>query len=291
MAKLAELRAKVKGSRPRVERRSKSRPVVEGFWDRPPLMNLMADLLFLLGGVALTYAVVMAFARLPWFPLNQVVVTSPLVQVTSAQIEYAAKSSLTGNFFTVNVEGVRTAFEKLPWVRSASVRRHWPDGIEVAIEEHVAVARWQSKSGETRLVNDRGEVFAAALPGSQTLPLFGGPEGSAPLVLERYREFSGMLEPLGRALRVVDLSPRQAWQLRLDDGLMLELGRDQMNLTTHERLQRFVGIYEAAKARFPRAIAAIDMRYPNGFALRPGHGEAAGGANKASPANSGKGTT
>lgn len=246
----------------------------DGFWDRPSLLNMVADLLLLFGCIGLGYALIVSVVRLPLFPLRQVVVASALAQVTSTQIEYASRSSLTGNFFTVNLNGVRSAFEKLPWVRKASVRRRWPDGIELDIEEHVAVARWQNSAGETQMVNDHGEVFAAAsLPeGQSVLPLFSGTSGSASQVLERYREFSGVLSPLGRTLRAVALSPRQAWQLRLDDGLILELGREQPDSPLIERLQRFVGVYAQAKQQVRASIASIDMRYPNGFALRPGRG-------------------
>jgi cell division protein FtsQ len=125
-------------------------------------------------------------------------------------------------------------------------------------------------------VNTRGEVFAASLPAeSVSLPLFGGPEGSAPQMLAYYREFTGLLSPLGRTPRVLTLSPRQAWQLRLDDGLILELGRDQPKHPLQERLQRFAATYGEALSRAKTAIAAIDMRYPNGFALRPARGESA----------------
>lgn len=277
MAKLAAFRKLAKaGARPRVERRRKPRPAAEGFWDRPPLINMLADMLLLFGIIGLSYAALLAVVRLPLFPLKQVVVVSPLDQVTRTQVEYAVQHSLAGNFFTVNLDGMRSSFEKLPWVRKASVRRRWPDGVEVEIEEHVAMARWQNSAGEMRLVNKQGEVFSAALAGGQggqgTLPLFGGPEGTASQVLARYHEFSELLAPLGRTPRAVMLSPRQAWQLRLDDGLMLELGRDQSNYSIHDRLERFVGTYGAAKARVATSVASIDMRYPNGFALRPGHG-------------------
>ena len=232
-------------------------------------------MLFLCAILTLAYATVVAVVRLPFFPLKQVVVVSPLNQVTLAQIEYAAGSSLNGNFFTVNLDGVRLAFEKLPWVRKTSVRRRWPDGIELAIEEHVAAARWHNSDDEARLVNDQGEVFAASLSADQAgLPLFGGPEGSAALMLTRYREFAELLAPLGRVSRTVMLSARQAWQLRLDDGLTLELGRDQTKHPLHERLQRFAGIYREVQARTKSSIAAIDMRYPNGFAVRLGRADA-----------------
>jgi cell division protein FtsQ len=246
----------------------------DGFWDRPQLLTLVADLLLLFGGATLAYAMVLAAIRLPFFPLRQVLVTNAPSQVTRAQIEAAAKSSLSGNFFTVNLDAVRAAFEKQAWVRHASVRRHWPDGIELTIEEHAVAARWQHGADDTRLVNGHGEVFVAPVTASQaTLPLLAGPEGSAPLVLARYHQFASLLEPLHRTLRVVALSPRQAWQLRLDDGLTLELGRDQPKHPIEERIARFVGTYGEAKARSQTAISTIDMRYPNGFALRPGHND------------------
>lgn len=247
----------------------------EGLWDQPQLLNLAADLLMLLSAAVLGYAAVVSVVRLPFFPLKQLVVASSLDQVSPAQIEYAAQSSLEGNFFTVNLDNVRGAFEKLPWVRKASVRRRWPDGIELTIEEHVAVARWRGNESEARLVNSHGELFTAAPSDGQTaLPLFGGPEGSAAMMLARYREFAELLATLGRSSRTVTLSPRLAWQLRLDDGLTLELGRDQAKHPLHERLQRFTGIYAEVRARAKAPINAIDMRYPNGFALRLGHGEA-----------------
>lgn len=255
-------------ARPRVERRRKPRPAMEGFWDRPPLMNIVADTLLLFGILALSYALLLAVVRLPLFPLKQVVVNSPIDQVTQTQVEYAVQHSLGGNFFTVDLDGIRRSFEKLPWVRKASVRRYWPDTLEIEVEEHVAVARWRQSSGEMRLVNQQGEVFNAVLAGSQQrLPLFGGPEGSAPQILAHYAGFNKMLSPLGRTARTVLLSPRQAWQLKLDDGLLLELGRDQDSHSIEERFERFVGTYAAVQARLESQIAAIDMRYPSGFAV------------------------
>ncbi len=287
-----------KPAKPRRREAGALRQDADGFWDRPQLLDLAADLLLLFGVAALAYAAVMTLVRLPFFPLKQVVVVSALNQVTPAQIEVAARSSLAGNFFTVNLDEVRSAFEKLPWVRKTSVRRRWPDGVELAIEEHVAAARWRNSEGEARLVNSHGEVFAASLAtGHAALPQFGGPEGSAPQMLARYREFAELLAPLGRASKTVTLSPRLAWQLRLDDGLTLELGRDQSKHPIHERLRRFVGTYGEARKRAKTAIATIDMRYPNGFALRPGPSESWGAGrgetnpNEHNEVRNGKGNT
>jgi len=241
----------------------------EGFWDRPMLINLLADILLLAGGALLAWAGAMALQRLPVFPLKQLVVATPLDQVSRAQIEQTARNVLTGNFFTVNLETAQTAFERMPWVRSASLRRRWPDGIELELEEHRAAALWTPKDGEPRLVSTRGEVFVAAT--DETLPQFAGPEGSASRVLERYLAFSEGLAPSGRKPVAVRVSAREAWQLKLDDGVVLELGREEPRHPLAERVNRFAIHYaaasSAARSRL-QGIGVVDMRYPNGFALR-----------------------
>ena len=234
------------------------------------LINLLADVLLLAGGALLAWAGVMALQRLPVFPLRQLVVATPLDQVSPAQVEYTARNVLSGNFFTVNLETAQAAFERMPWVRSASVRRLWPDGIELKLEEHRAAARWTPQEGEPRLVSTRGEVFMAST--RDALPVFTGPEGSAPRVLARYEEFRDSLGGIELKPVAVHLSAREAWQIKLDDGVLLELGRDQARHPLTERLSRFTSHYAAvsgtARSRL-QSIGAVDMRYPNGFALRP----------------------
>jgi cell division protein FtsQ len=211
----------------------------------------------------------MALQRLPVLPLKQLVVATPVDHVSRGQIEYAARSALSGNFFTVNLETARSAFERMPWVRAASLRRVWPDGIELKLEEHRAAARWTPLDGEARLVSMRGEVFIAAT--GDALPAFVGPEGSAARVLERYREFSDGLAGSGREAIAIQLSAREAWQLKLDNGVVLELGRDEPRHPLTERVSRFANYYAAASSAVRnhlQGIGAVDMRYPNGFALR-----------------------
>lgn len=241
---------------------------VDGFWDRPQLLNLAADLLIVFGVAVLAWAAMKGVQRLPFYPLRELVVVGDVAHVSRAQIEHATRSALSGNLLSINLDEARASFEKLPWVRRAELRRQWPYALELALEEHVAVARWSRTDGESRLVNTHGEVFAAV--GSDDLPVFSGPEGAAPAMLARYREFDSRLASIQRQPVAVTLSPREAWQVRLDDGVLLDLGRDQPKLPLVERLDRFTAHYAAAldKAKVP--IVAVDMRYPNGFALRLG---------------------
>ena len=248
-------------------------PEATGFWDRPVLMDLVADLLFLLAGLAIAWALLTLLRASPVFPLREVVVQGELVQVTRAQVEQAARAAAAGNFFTVDLDHVQTSFEKLPWVRHADVRRRWPDRLELTLEEHSAVARWRQAGGsgnqESRLVNSFGEIFAAA--SAESLPALAGPEGSAAEVLARYREFEAALSPLGRHADIVQLSRRQAWQVKLDSGLLIELGRDEAKHPLTERMARFIAYFGPALEKTRLAeVSVADMRYPNGFALRVG---------------------
>ncbi|MGH8709304.1 MAG: cell division protein FtsQ/DivIB, partial [Burkholderiales bacterium] len=157
---------------------------------------------------------------------------------------------------------VRAALEGLPWVRRVEVRRVWPDRLEATLEEHVAFARWAAGG----LVNVQGERFAGT--SEAPLPQFAGPAGSETEVTRRYRRFGEILAPLAATPERLALSPRYAWRLRLDDGLVIELGRDAPNDPVEARLARLVAAYPQTLVRMPRKHEYVDLRYPNGFALR-----------------------
>ncbi|MEO8163859.1 MAG: cell division protein FtsQ/DivIB, partial [Betaproteobacteria bacterium] len=91
-----------------------------------------------------------------------------------------------------------------------------------------------------------------------------GPERSAPEVVTHFQMFERALEPVGRHIAALTLSPRRAWVLKLDDGMVLELGRENLE----SRLAGFVAAYESTVARLPRPATYVDLRYPNGFAVR-----------------------
>ena len=163
---------------------------------------------------------------------------------------------------------MKETFEKLPWVRKAEVRRRWPDALELRLEEHEAVAYWTvSESGEARLVNRQGEVFVAA--SNADMPQFDGPQGSAGWLLARHAEFSSMLQPLGVRLVGLALSAREAWQLQLDNGMTIVLGREQDKSPLMERLRRFIAVWPRVHEQIDIDIKTADLRYAGGFALTP----------------------
>ena len=237
-------------------------------WNKPHLLNALADLLILVSAAALMAGMVLWLVRVPSLPLRQVVFAQELQHTRRAEIEESLPRVLKGNFFSLNLEAVRGELESLPWVRKAELRRVWPARLEVKVEEHHPVARW-GEGGE-ELVNTFGEVFAATAPTEELseLPLLHGPHGTAPEVLKRYGEFVGNFKALGQRPVQVTLSPRLAWQLKLDNGMLVEMGREQQKSPMGVRLQRFIEVYPELVARRAVRPAVVDLRYPNGFAMR-----------------------
>jgi cell division protein FtsQ len=248
-------------------------------WDNPRLLNLTANILFGVAAVLFASAALQALLRSPLFPLTEVVVRGELNNASREEIANAL-DGIGGNFFSADLAAVRGRLEQVGWVRQVDARRVWPDRIEVRLEEHVAFARW----GNANLVNSHGEPFSAALDVDEQarLPLFAGPAGTEGELARRYRRFTELLAPPGMApehgaLVSVVLTPRHAWQLRMADGLELELGRDGAE-PVEARLARFVAAYPDSIGRLPRSAGGatggavsprhVDLRYPNGFALR-----------------------
>jgi cell division protein FtsQ len=214
--------------------------------------------------MALAWSALSWLVRQPIFSFHRVVVTSPLMRANPAHVQAAIRNELHGTFFTMDLDRSRRALMRVPWVRKVSLRRQWPHGLEVAIEEHVALARWN----DCALMNVEGELFTGDYNGE--LPQFRGPDNRALEVLRRYREWSPVLAGLSLDLQDLDLSPRGGWHLETigDAGpLSIELGRDDPDA----RFARFLANYGRTVAALRRGgtkIEHVDLRYRNGFAVK-----------------------
>ncbi len=228
---------------------------------------------------ALVAAVVLALigssvwwlSQRPMFTLRAVTVDSmygmELKHVNKLTLRAGVLGRIKGNFFTANLEQVRTAFESVPWVRKATVRREWPDQLIVEIEEHEPLGTWGE---DGRLLSVKGDVFTANLAEADedhVLPQLDGPEGSEKEVLARFAELRSWFAPLRLAPEKLSLSSRYAWTVRLDNGMRVALGREQDKTTLKTRVDRLVNIYPQLAALLPDGIDSIDMRYQNGLAL------------------------
>lgn len=180
--------------------------------------------------------------------------------VSDRQIASIAASYLNTSFFDVDIDALQKKLEAQPWLNDVNVSRRWPDGVLVHVGEHKVVAGW----GEKGLLGADGKVF---VPDSRPegLAQLDGPVGSGLKVYEQYQLLSGILAGHGAHLASLTLDERGAWNARLDNGLELRLGREQLA----ERMHRFVD-YALNKSAAQQALASagyVDLRYSDGFAV------------------------
>ena len=239
-------------------------------WNNNRMLSLFANIMFIMVFFMFLYAINLRYIKLPLFPLKDISVegaeghsqkNGKLHNVTRQQIEKIVRYEITGNFFTVNLPAVQQALSELPWVRTAKVYRDWPDGLNVVLEEHKALANW----GNSALVNTYGEIFRANV--DKELPFFIGPkEESSREMAQRYVDFSKILTPLKQRIAEINLSSRYAWCIRLKTGTVLKLGREKVETA----LARYSSAYNHSIAQLSQQFQPdyLDLRYPNGFAVR-----------------------
>jgi len=190
-------------------------------------------------------------------PISAVRFTGDTARVGEAALDRLAAGLRGRESGQVDLAAVRDAVKRLPWVRESAVRRVFPGTLEISVEAHQALARWD----DARLVSVRGEVFAVDHDGE--LPRFTGPEGAAAEMAAAWAGIVRAAAGLGSPVAELRLSARRAWQARLASGLVIELGREGIE----SRLARFAAAWPQVAAAAAGATRA-DLRYPNGFALR-----------------------
>jgi len=233
------------------------------------LMNGVASVVFVLAGVGAVVAGVAWLMRSPIFPIRAIQLDGDLVRNSVPTIRANAAPLLAGNFFSVDLQQGRAAFEHVPWVRRAVVRRIWPDRLAVKLEEHRAVALWEAEDGDSRLVNSFGEVFEANVGDVEddSLPTFSGPAGSAARMLALHQRLEPVLATLDLEVMRMQLSGRGSWRLELDSGAALELGRGSLDELV-ARTDRFARTYGQVAAQWNRKLEYADLRHVDGYAVR-----------------------
>ena len=241
------------------------------------LMNAVSTTVFVLAAGGALVAGVLWLMRSPLFPIRGISLDGDLARSNVPTIRANAAPRLAGNFFSVDLQQSRQAFESVPWVRRAVVRRVWPDRLAVQLEEHRPVALWAGEDGASRLVNSHGEVFDANAGDLEddSLTTLEGPNGSAPQMLTLLARLQPLLARLDLNVVRLYLSGRGSWRADTDGGAVLELGRGSEEEVL-QRTERFVRTLAAATAKWRAPLEYADLRHRDGYAVRlRGYGNAA----------------
>jgi cell division protein FtsQ len=242
-------------------------------WMNAVTAALMAGLL-----VVAVVAAMLWLTRAPLFNIRAIDLDGDLQRNSVPTIRANAAPRLAGNFFSVDLHAAQAAFEGVPWVRRAVVKRVWPDRLLVVLEEHRAAALWEGEttegsegSGLERLVNSFGELFDANLGDVEDdgLPVFTSPEASVPQALRLLRRVQPAFASLDQQVLHVAQTRRGSWRVRLEGGAVVELGRGTEDELV-ARTERFARTLRTATAAWRAPLQYADLRHADGYAVRLG---------------------
>ncbi|WP_219210589.1 cell division protein FtsQ/DivIB [Variovorax boronicumulans] len=234
------------------------------------LMNFTATLVFVSFALVLLAAGAWWVLRQPFFPIAGLKVDGEVTHNNAVTLRANVAPQLAGNFFTVDLARARSAFESVPWVRKAVVRREFPNRLRATLTEHVPVAHWGDETA-SKMVNGFGEVFEAnTAEVDDDLPRLDGPIEQAGQVLGMYRLLAPLFKPYDLAVEELGLSSRGSWHVLLDNGATVELGRGRSEEVV-VRTERFLRTVKQVAAQYGRTVASVegaDLRHNEGYALR-----------------------
>ncbi len=245
-------------------------------WNHPDRMQKLSRFLMRCFLVMLVIGVLVWLSQRPVFTLKQVqvepVAGQTLKHVSKSLVKQQVLETVQGNFFSVRLEDVKRGFESMPWVRHANVRRVWPNGLVVSIEEQKAFGTWGGSDSHT-LMNSHGELFTGRVSevnDDVRLLDFSGPDDASKEVMSLYERANNWFKPWGAEVTSLALTERYAWHVKLSNGMKVEFGRDEessdKNLT-EERVARLFKYWPQVQEKWANRVDAVDLRYANGFAV------------------------
>ena len=245
-------------------------------WNHSARMQSISRFLMRCFTVMLVLGSLIWLSQRPVFALKQIqiepVAGQTLKHINKPVVKQQILENVQGNFFSVRLEDVKRGFESMPWVRHANVRRVWPNGLVVSIEEQKPFGTWGG-SDSHMLMNVQGELFAgrvSEITDDVHLIDFYGPADASQEVKSLYEKASAWFKPWGVEVKSLALTERYAWHVKLSNGMKVEFGRDEENSDknlTEERVARLFKYWPQVQEKWPNRVDAVDLRYANGFAV------------------------
>lgn len=193
-------------------------------------------------------------------PVRYVRIEGVFQYISKAAIKETLLPFVMTDFFSVDMQVIHQAAMSVPWMKKVMVKRVWPDTIDIKVYEQIPAVRW----GNDSLLNPEGEKFT---PESVTdfnyLPLIVGPEGYEARLLEIMRGLEVALAARSMHIAEFKVNERRAWEIVLQNGIIIKLGRNGQL----KHFARFLKTLDLLGQRKIEAIAQVDLRYPNGYAI------------------------
>ncbi|WP_396430746.1 cell division protein FtsQ/DivIB [Limnohabitans sp.] len=234
-------------------------------------MNMATASLLLVFVFLLVVGVAWWLLRHPAFAIQSITVQGDVTRNNAVTLRANVMPQLSGNFFTIDLNRTREAFEAVSWVRGAVVHRDFPNRLRTVLVEHEPIALW-GDDGSNKLVNQQSRVFEANVEDVdvETLPRLKGLDDQSAMVVQMYRDLVPIFEAMDMGIDSLELTPLGSWRVQTERGALLELGRGT-ETEIEAQLKFFFRTLSQVTARYgrtPMALAGADLRHKDGYALR-----------------------
>ena len=208
-------------------------------------------------------------AQHPAWTVGRILVVGEVAHQNEVTLRSHLATQLRGSFLTLDLQQVKRVFESVPWVRQAIVQREFPNRLRVTLLDPQPRA-WWGEAGGGKLVNAPGQGFEANPHDVQAdgwSELTGPDDSAAPQVYPLHQALQALFARLVLRMQRLVRDRRGGWRVRLAHGTVVELGRGN----TEELLTRvthFVFTVSQLSQRYAYRLEMVDLRYPNGYAVR-----------------------
>ena len=199
-------------------------------------------------------------ARTFGFPIRSVDV-SGVKELLKEEILTASGMAPSGSLLFLDVAQVRANVKALPLVAEATVRKLYPDRVNITIVEREPFALWQ-QDGTISVVSVDGTVIDG-LHDNRYLRL---PHVVGPGARLRVKEYAAILDDVPEfrsQIRAGILVSERRWNLKLNNGIEVKLPET----APADALRQLVKLDKESRV-FSKDIIAVDLRIPGRVAFR-----------------------
>lgn len=193
-------------------------------------------------------------------PIKHVKIDGTFQHISKDELKAVLEPLVNVGFFDADIQAIHDVLAQMIWVEDVTVNRVWSDTLKIKIFEKHPIVRW----GDESLLSSHGEIIKPTeIELFENLPILRGIEGQELKSLEIMKGVNTALVDQNMSMAEFSINNRWAWKIKLTTGLEILLGRnDQL-----KKLQRFMKTLDVLGHEQINAMAVVDLRYPNGYAV------------------------
>jgi cell division protein FtsQ len=195
-----------------------------------------------------------------FFPINRLQIKSSYKYVSREKVQETLLPFVSQSFIRLSGQKLTETMKQNTWIDEVKVKKIWPDRLDIQIFERFPIAHWNHQ-----LLTNQGVLFK---PENKTtvpkLPYFFGPKNQQLDVLHIYKKLSKLLKEQDLYIAKIKLRENQSWVMMLTNGIILELGKNDIELRT----KRFSKVYSKLFAAKFDQVSTVDLRYSKGMAVK-----------------------